>query len=216
MDTEQPKDEGKEPEESEEGERKENAAVEAESSSLSAKDRATLLREILAKETYVDPLDPEVITKAYSVYDSDPKKIVEALITSFQAHCRKCIRDAAQIRVKNQMAQATTEESERIRNKAIEELSDQVRSDRELERNLALMIFKNQYWNWLRFGLRDIFNEQRKQPGNLINNQLNRRFHKLKTEKEFKTVADLVVYDLTEIINSFKAEITSDRVGVFH
>ncbi|MDX2471492.1 MAG: hypothetical protein QNL04_13040 [SAR324 cluster bacterium] len=182
---------------------------------LTDQEKEALMKEILSKETFIDPLDPELIVKAYSVYDTDPNKVIKALITSFQSYCKKAIREAAILRKKNHIAIATSEEAEQIRITAVKEINDSIAGDLSFERTLMKLIFKITYWNWLLFGLKDIFKEQRKLPGNPINNQLNIRFHKLKAEKGFKTVADLVIYDITDILNHFKAEITSKNLSIF-
>ncbi len=196
---------------------RDSAPVEAaiNESGMTDEQRKTLIREIMAKETFIDPLDPEAIVKAYSVYDTDPSRIMKALVQSFQSYCRKCIREVALLRVKNDVAKAVSGEAEKIRNAAMEALTEQVRKDQQVDAILIRLIFKTVYWNWLLYGLKDIFNEQRRQPGNMINNQLNKRFHRLKEENNFQTVADLVLHDLTEIVNAFKSELTSGRVGIF-
>ncbi len=207
------------PEKSEEGESETNEsdtpAATGSKTPLTDPEKEALMKEILSKETFIDPLDPELIVKAYSVYDSDPKKVINALISSFQSYCKKAIREAAILRKKNHIAIATSDEAEQIRISAVKEINDSIAGDLSFERTLMKLIFKITYWNWLLFGLKDIFKEQRKLPGNPINNQLNIRFHKLKEEKGFKTVADLVIFDITDILNHFKAEITSKNISIF-
>ena len=177
--------------------------------------RVELLREILAKETFIDPLNPELITKAYAQYDKTPQKMIEVLVKAFQDYCRKSIREAALLRVKNETALLPFEEAEQLKMKAVEELSQRIRSEPDLERLLSMLLFKNHFWTWLRFGLKDIFSDQRRQPGHSINTYLNIRFHKLKSKKNFQTVADLVSYDLTEIVNGFKAEVLQKKINIF-
>ena len=178
-------------------------------------ERVQLIREVMAKETFIDPLNPEEITKAYALYDKNPQKIIDVLVGAFQSYCRKSIREAALLRIKNQVAVMAFEEAEKLKMQAVEELSKSIQADVNLERLLAMLMFKNHFWTWLRYGLKDIFNDQRRQPGHPINNYLNIRFHKLKEKKSFHTVADLVAYDLTEIANNFKTEIMRRKVRIF-
>lgn len=178
-------------------------------------ERVQLIREVMAKETFIDPLNPEEITKAYALYDKNPHKIIDVLIGAFQSYCRKSIREAALLRIKNQVAVMAFEEAEKLKLQAVEELSKSIQADVNLERLLAMLMFKNHFWTWLRYGLKDIFNDQRRQPGHPINNYLNIRFHKLKEKKSFHTVADLVAYDLTEIVNNFKTEVLRRKVRIF-
>ncbi|OGG99048.1 MAG: hypothetical protein A2600_00725 [Candidatus Lambdaproteobacteria bacterium RIFOXYD1_FULL_56_27] len=178
-------------------------------------ERVQLIREVMAKETFIDPLNPEEITKAYALYDKNPQKIIDVLVGAFQSYCRKSIREAALLRIKNQVAVMAFEEAEKLKMQAVEELSKSIQADVNLERLLAMLMFKNHFWTWLRYGLKDIFNDQRRQPGHPINNYLNIRFHKLKEKKSFHTVADLVAYDLTEIVNNFKTEIMRRKVRIF-
>ncbi|MBT4288972.1 MAG: hypothetical protein HOD92_16725 [Deltaproteobacteria bacterium] len=178
-------------------------------------ERYDLINRIIGKETFVDPLISEEITKAYSVYESDQGKILRAVVTSFQQYCRKCIREAALIEHKNDISQATTEEAETLKAEITELVFKKVKNDTELEQLLLMLIFKNTYWNWVRYGLKDIFTEQRTQPGHPINNYLNARFHKLKTEKGFKIIGDLVTADVTDIVNSFKNAVVAKKIKIF-
>lgn len=179
------------------------------------KERYDLINRIVGKETFVDPLISEEITKAYSVYESDPGKILRAVITSFQQYCRKCIREAALIEYKNDISHATTAEAEKLKTDVTEVVFNKVKNDTELEQLLLMLIFKNTYWNWVRYGLKDIFTEQRTQPGHPINNYLNSRFHKLKAEKGFKIIGDLVTADVTDIVNGFKNAVVGKKIKIF-
>lgn len=178
-------------------------------------ERVELIREIMAKETFIDPLNPEEITKAYAQYDKNPQKMTDVLLSSFKAYCRKSIRETALLRIKNEVAMLPFEEAEHLKREAVQKLSQQVQSDTDMERLLAMLLFKNHFWNWLRYGLKDIFADQRRQPGHQINNYLNIRFHKLKERKQFHTVADLVAHDLTEIVNHFKSDVMKKKVRIF-
>ena len=174
-----------------------------------------LIQEIMGKETFIDPLNSEQITKAYAHYDRSSEKMMEVLLTSFKTYCRKSIREAALIRVKNEVATMLFDEAEMAKRQAVEELSKHIQTDEHLERLLAMLLFKNHFWNWLRFGLKEIFKEQRAQPGHQINQYLNRRFHRLKGEKGFHTVADLINHDLTEIVNTFKSQVMKSGLKIF-
>jgi len=192
-----------------------DAAIQAKEQNETIDERTELLREVLAKETFIDPLNPELITKAYAQYDKNPQKMLEVLIIAFQNYCRKSIREAAILRIKNKVAVLPYDEAEHLKREAVEELSKRIKAEPDLERLLVMLLFKNHFWTWLRFGLKDIFAEQRRQPGHTINNYLNIRFHKLKSKKRFHTVADLVSYDLTEIVNSFKAAVLQKDIRIF-
>jgi len=190
-------------------------ALEAKEQSEQVDDRVLLLRELMGKETFIDPLNPDVITKAYAQYDKTPERMIQVLIDAFQGYCRKVIRETAVMRIKDETALLPYEEAEAQKREAVQSLSQRVQSEPELERLLVMLLFKNHFWTWLRFGLKDIFNDQRRQPGHSINNYLNIRFHKFKGAKKFHTVADLVAFDLTEIVNSFKAEVLKKNVRIF-
>jgi len=177
--------------------------------------RYALVNTILSKETFIDPLDAEQVTRAYALYERSPLKIVEVLISSFQQYCRKCIREAALLEVKNEISQATIEEAEKIRTSVIEAGYQRIKNDAIVEQLLVMLLFKNKYWEWVRYGLKDIFAEQRMQPGHEINSILNTRFYKLKKEKKMKTVGDLVISDITEIVNAFKGQIMEKKVRLF-
>ncbi|MDT8447726.1 MAG: hypothetical protein RRB13_12625 [bacterium] len=181
----------------------------------SADERVELIREIMSKETFIDPLNPEEITKAYAQYDKNPQKMTDVLLASFQAYCRKSVRETALLRIKNEVAMLPFEEAEQLKRQAVQELSQRIQGDTDMERLLAMLLFKNHFWNWLRYGLKDIFADQRRQPGHQINNYLNIRFHKLKERKHFHTVADLVAHDLTEIVNHFKSDVMKKKVRIF-
>ncbi len=178
-------------------------------------ERYELVSKILGKETFIDPLVPENITKAYAVYEKDPTKVIEVVTASFQSHCRKCIRESALIEIKNEISHSTIEEAERLKSKATAAVFDKIKSDPDLEQLLMMLIFKNQYWHWVRYGLRDIFTEQRTQPGHMINTYLNARFHRLKKKKGYRIIGDLVLSDITEIVNSFKNAVIKKRVRIF-
>jgi len=182
---------------------------------LSDIERQTLIREIMDKETYIDPLDPHEISLAYSSYDQSKEKIAVVLIRSFQEYCLKCLRETIEIRLKNDVIKVTQDEAEQLYKKEMDSLCMKIKEDHELEIKIMLLIFKNHYWNWLLFALKDIFNEQRQETGNPINNQLNSRFQHLKGENGFRTVAELLHYDLTEIINHFKAQVAGLKFGIF-
>lgn len=178
-------------------------------------DRYDLINKIIGKETFVDPLISEEITKAYSVYETDPDKILRVVVTSYQQYCRKCIREAGLIEHKNDISHATLVEAEKLKSDITDAIFKKVKNDLELEQLLLMLIFKNTYWNWVRYGLKDIFTEQRTQPGHPINTYLNARFHKLKTKKGFKIIGDLVTADVTDIVNSFKNAVVSKKIRIF-
>lgn len=179
------------------------------------RERYELVNKIIGKETFVDPLVSEEITIAYSVYEKDPSKILKTVITSFQQYCRKCIREAALIEHKNEISNATIAEAEKLKRQITDDMFEKVKQDPELEQLLLMLTFKNTYWNWLRYGLKDIFTEQRTQPGHPINNYLNTRFHRLKDKKGFKIIGDLVMADVTDIVNSFKNEVVARKIKIF-
>jgi len=190
-------------------------ALEEKEKNSQVDERVLLLREFMSKETFIDPLNPDHITKAYAQYDKNPGRMIQVLIDAFQGYCRKVVRETAVQRVKNESALLPYEEAENLKRTAVQELSQRVQSEVELEQLLAMLLFKNHFWAWLRFGLKDIFNDQRKQPGHSINTYLNIRFHKFKASRKFHTVADLVAYDLTEIVNSFKSTVLKNKVKIF-
>ena len=174
-------------------------------------ERFELINLILGKETFIDPLIPETITKAYAFFESDPSKMLIVMTGSFQAHCRKCIREAALIEKKNEISIATLDEAEHLKTELAERLYRRIKADVELEQLLMLLIFKNSYWNWLRHGLKDIFIEQRNLPGNSLNTDLNSRFHKLKATKGYRVIGDLLSADIVEIVNRFKNEVVGKK-----
>jgi hypothetical protein len=178
-------------------------------------ERYKLVQKVMAKETFIDPLDAEQVTRAYSVYGSNQQKIVDVVVEKFRYYCRKCIKEAALIEVKNEISQATVNEAEKLRDKVINDLFDKVKKDPTLEQLIVMLVFKNRFWEWIRFGLKEILNEQRSQPGHEINTVLNKRFHLVKKEKGIKIVGDLVVADVTEIVNNFKKEIMKKSVKLF-
>lgn len=183
-----------------------------ESPELTNEERYQLVSKIIGRDIFIDPLDAEQVTKAYSIYERNPQKIIEVLIQSFRQYCRKCIRESAIIDVKNEISQLPHHEAEALKAKVTEELFTKIRIDKAIEQLLIMMIFKNNYWEWVRFGLKDIFSSQRMQPGHEINSYLNARFHKLKTEKKFKVVRDLVLADVTDIVNRFKGELMEKKI----
>jgi hypothetical protein len=178
-------------------------------------ERYATVNTILSKETFIDPLDPEQVTRSYAVYEKSPLKVVDVLIQHFRQYCRKCVREVGLLMVKNEVSQATLEEASRIRAQAIEEWNRKIMDDPILEQLLVMLLFKNKYWEWVRFGLKDIFTQQRSQPGHEINGILNVRFHRQKKAKGMKTVGDLVTSDITEIVNLFKGQIMEKRVRLF-
>jgi hypothetical protein len=178
-------------------------------------ERYDLINRIIGKETFVDPLISEEITKSYSVYETDPNKILRVVITSFQQYCRKCISEAGLIERKNDISHATMAEAEKLKSDITDAIFKKVKNDSELEQLLVMLIFKNTYWNWVRYGLKDIFAEQRTQPGHPINNYLNARFHNLKVKKGFKIIGDLVTADITDIVNSFKNAVVAKKIKIF-
>jgi len=177
--------------------------------------RYQLVNQVLGKETFIDPLSAEEVTKAYSVYERSPDKIILVMVDSFRQYCRKCIRETAFLEVKNELSQATIDEADRLRREVVDDWYAKVKDDPALEQLLVMLLFKNQYWEWVRFGLKDIFAAQRSQPGHEINSYLNARFHKLKQAKAMKTVGDLVMSDITEIVNTFKGELMQKKVKLF-
>ncbi len=177
--------------------------------------RYQLVSQLLGKETFIDPLNAEEITKTYGVLERSPDKIIQVLMESFRQYCRKCIRETAYLEIKNEISNATTEEADLLKQRVVDEWYQKVKDDPALEQLLMMLLFKNQYWEWVRFGLKDIFSEQRMQPGHEINSYLNARFHKLKAAKTMKTVGDLVISDVTEIVNMFKGAITQKKIKLF-
>lgn len=193
----------------------ESTATENLSAQEKQEKRYELVNQVLGKETFIDPLNPEEVTKAYSVYERSADKIISVLIEHFKQYCRKCVRETAFLDVKNELAQATIEEADELRRKVVEIWYQKIKDDPVLEQLLVMLIFKNHYWEWVRFGLKDIFAAQRMQPGHEINSYLNARFHKLKQKKAMKTVGDLVMSDITEIVNTFKGAIMQKKVKLF-
>ena len=177
--------------------------------------RFEFVNRVMSKETFIDPLNPDEVTKAYSVYGRDPSKVQRVVAANFQQYCKKCIREVALIEHKNELSNAVLEEAEKMQVKITADMFQQVKSDPELEQLLLMLLFKNRYWSWVRFGLKDIFTHQRTQPGHTINNYLNTRFHTLKDEKGLKTVGDLVLSDITEIVNRFKKEVIGKNIKIF-
>ncbi len=177
--------------------------------------RYRLAQKIMGKETFIEPLNADQVTRAYSVYGSNQQKIVGVVIEKFRLYCRKCIREAALLDVKNELSQATINEAGALKNKVIDEMYEIIKKDQILEQLIVMLVFKNRFWDWIRYGLKEILNEQRSQPGHEINNFLNTRFHTLKKEKNIKVVGDLVVMDVTDIVNNFKKEIMKKSVKIF-
>ena len=177
--------------------------------------RYELVNQVLGKETFIDPLSAEEVTKAYSVYERSPEKIINVMIESFKQYCRKCIRETAFLEVKNELSNATIDEADQLRREVVDGWYQKGKEDSVLEQLLVMLMFKNQYWEWVRFGLKDIFSAQRMQPGHEINSYLNARFHKLKQKKVMKTVGDLVMSDITEIVNTFKGAIMQKKIKLF-
>ncbi len=186
-----------------------------ESPHIAQEKRYQLVSQLLGKETFIDPLNAEEVTKAYGVLERSPDKIIQVLMESFKQYCRKCIRETAFVEVKNEISNATMEESDLLKQRVVDEWYQKVKDDPALEQLLMMLLFKNHYWEWVRFGLKDIFSEQRMQPGHEINSFLNTRFHKLKATKTMKTVGDLVISDVTEIVNTFKGEIMQKKIKLF-
>lgn len=186
-----------------------------ESPHIAQEKRYQLVSQLMGKETFIDPLNAEEVTKAYGVLERSPDKIIQVLMESFRQYCRKCIRETAYLDVKNEISNATTEEADLLKQRVVDEWYQKVKDDPALEQLLMMLLFKNYYWDWVRFGLKDIFSEQRMQPGHEINSFLNARFHKLKATKTMKTVGDLVISDVTEIVNMFKGAIMQKKVKLF-
>ncbi len=178
-------------------------------------ERYELVKKILGNETFIDHLDADQIVKAYSIFERNPQRITDTVIESFKQYCRKCIRETAIMEVKNELSQALAHEAETLRDKVTLDAFDQIRKDPTLEQLLIMLIFKNRFWEWVRFGIREIFDEQRMQPGHDINNYLNARFHKLKKVKNIKTIGDLVGADIVEIVNNFKGEVARRKISLF-
>ncbi|MBU2510246.1 hypothetical protein KJ966_02875 [bacterium] len=177
--------------------------------------RYALVQKIMGKETFIDPLNAEQVTRAYSVYGANPQKIVEVVVEKLKFYCRKCIRETALLEVKNEISQATLMESEKLKDKVVNEMFDSIKKDPVLEQLIVMLIFKNRFWEWIRYGLKEILNDQRSQPGHEINNVLNKRFHTMKKEKNINIVGDLVVMDVTDIVNNFKREVMKKSVKLF-
>lgn len=178
-------------------------------------ERYELVQTILARETFIDPLDAEQVTRAYSVYQANQQKVVDVVMEKFKIYCRKCIREAAIIEVKNEISHATIHEAEKLKNTVVNEIFAKIKADPSVEQLIVMLIFKNRFWEWIRFGLKEILNEQRSQPGHEINNVLNKRFHLIKKDKNLKMVGDLVMMDVTEIVNNFKKEVMKKNVSLF-
>ena len=177
--------------------------------------RYELVQKIMAKETFIDPLDADQVTKAYAVYANNQQKIVDVVVEKFKYYCRKCIRETALIEVKNEISNATLHEAEKLKEQVVNDRLSKIKEDPVLEQLILMLIFKNRFWEWIRFGLKEILNEQRSQPGHEINNVLNKRFHLLKKAKNINIVGDLVVMDVTEIVNNFKKEVMKKSITIF-
>lgn len=177
--------------------------------------RYNLVQKIMSKETFIDPLNAEQVTRAYAAYGSKPLKIVDVVVDKFRTYCRKCIKEAALLEVKNEISHSTVHDAEHLKSRVVEEMNQKIKADGVLEQLIIMLIFKNRFWEWIRFGLKEILNEQRSQPGHEINNVLNRRFHLVKKEKNLKIVGDLVMMDVTDIVNRFKSEVMKKSVKLF-
>lgn len=184
-------------------------------SSEAQAERYALVQKILSKETFIDPLDAEMVTKAYALYGTNPQKIVDVIVDKLRYYSRKCIREAALLDVKNELSQLPLNEAEHLKEKVVNELYQKIQKDPILEQLIVMLIFKNRFWEWIRYGLKEILNEKRSEPGHEINTVLNRRFHLLKKEKNIKIVGDLVLMDVTEIVNRFKREVMKKSVKIF-
>lgn len=178
-------------------------------------ERYELVKTIVGKETFIDPLDADQMTKSYAIFEKNPKKIVEVLAESFKQYCRKCIRETAVLEVKNELGFLPMDEAEKLKSNTIDIWYGKIKNDAALEQLLVMLIFKNYYWEWTRFGLKEIFTAQRMQPGHEINSYLNARFHKLKQQRKFRNVGDLVNLDITEIVNSFKGLVMTKKIVLF-
>ncbi len=179
------------------------------------KERYDLVKTVVRKETFIDPLDAEQMSKSYALYEKNPLKIVEVLAQEFTRYCRKCIRETALLEVKNELSYLLIEEAEELRSVTIEKWYEKIKSDPALEQLLVMLIFKNYYWEWTRFGLKEIFTAQRMEPGHEINTYLNARYHKLKQQKKFQKVGDLVNQDIIEIVNNFKGMVMEKKIKLF-
>ncbi len=177
--------------------------------------RYALVQKIMGKETFIDPLDAEQVTRAYAVYGTNQQKIIDVIIDKLKVYSRKCIREAALLEVKNEISNSTVMEAEKLKDTVVNDMFAKIKSDQVLEQLILMLIFKNRFWEWIRYGLKEILNDQRSQPGHEINNVLNRRFHTIKKDKNIKTVGDLVVMDVTEIVNCFKREVMKKSVSLF-
>ncbi|MCP4298827.1 MAG: hypothetical protein GY786_24870 [Proteobacteria bacterium] len=177
--------------------------------------RYALLQSLVQRETYIDRLDGEEMARAYSLYDRSPEKIVDALVGSFQNYCRKCIREVAIMKVKNELALMKIDEAEGYKVVVVDKAYGEIKDDPALEQLLMMMLFKNRFWTWSYTGLKEIFNELREQPGHQLNSFFNLRFHKMKDEKKFQKVGDLVTFDVTVIVNEFKARIIKKDCTIF-
>ena len=177
--------------------------------------RHALVSEILQRETFIDPLNGDEMVRAYTTYENEPQNIVDALVANLQMYCRKCIRETALIKVKDELALMSLEDAESFKTVTIEKAYKIIQEDPALEQLLMLTLFKTRFWAWSRTGLKDIFNELREQPGNKLNSYFNSRFQKLKNEKSFKKVGDLVNHDATIIVNQFKAKILKKESSIF-
>lgn len=177
--------------------------------------RYKLVQKIMGKETFIDPLNADQVTRAYAVYGSKPLKIVDVVVDKFRTYCRKCIKEAALLEVKNELSQSTVHDAEHLKQRVVEEMNKKIQADSVLEQLIVMLIFKNRFWEWIRFGLKEILNEQRSQPGHEINTVLNRRFHLVKKEKNLRIVGDLVMMDVTDIVNRFKSEVMKKSVKLF-
>ncbi|MBU3918282.1 hypothetical protein KKA14_22345 [bacterium] len=178
-------------------------------------ERYSIVQKVMAKETFIDPLDADLVTRAYSMFEKNPQKIVEEVTEKFKFYCRKCIKEIALIDHKNEISNASTSEAEKLKSSVVNEIYGKVKADPVLEQLLIMLIFKNKFWEWIRYGLKEVLNEQRMQPGHEINTVLNTRFHILKKTKNIKMVGDLIVSDVTEIVNSFKNEVMKKNVKLF-
>ena len=178
-------------------------------------DKFELVQSILQGESFVDPLNPDDITRGYAAYDRDPQKIIGVVVSHFQGYCRKIIRNSAFIEHKNEIANCLHDEVDELRQRVSQEMFDKVKNDDQTELLLKMLIFKNLFWKWIRSGLKDVFDQQRAQPGHELNKYVNLRYQRRKNDLNLMNVGELVNFDIVEIINLCKQEILRKETKIF-
>lgn len=189
--------------------------LKSEESSQEEGDKFELVKSILQGDSYIDPLNPDEITRAYAAFDRNPQKMVHVLVNHFQSHCRKVIRNSALIEHKNEISNSLQDEADVLRQEVTQKIFDKVKKDPQAEQLLKMLIFKNSFWKWIRFGLKEIFEQQRSEPGHELNKHVHTRYQLLKKRLNLKHVGEVVAFDIVEIINLFKQEMLKKETKIF-